>query len=109
MSADRSDCPDEVLVEAARGGDRTAFDALAARYRAGLLPVTLDLSRSLGAAEDLTQEPLAGAWGTSACCATRRPSARGCGASHGGDAPLGRDTGSVARGVRQLGGRRAVG
>jgi len=63
MSADQSRCPDEVLVEAACRGDRAAFDALAARYRCGVLAVTLDLSRSLDVAEDLVQEALASAWG----------------------------------------------
>jgi len=63
MSAHRSNCPDEALVAAAQRGDRAAFDALAERYRSGLLAVTLDLSRSVDVAEDLAQEALARAWG----------------------------------------------
>jgi len=53
---------DHNLVVAAVAGDREAFDALARRYRPGLLAVALDLSGSFDVAGDLAQEALCRAW-----------------------------------------------
>ena len=55
--------PSEVeLVAAAQAGDRSAFDVLADRYRAGLIAVGLDLAGRFEVAQDLAQTALCRAW-----------------------------------------------
>jgi len=58
----RGDETDSELVRRAQGGERGAFDCLAARYRGMVRAMVFIRTRDDEAAEDITQETLAKVW-----------------------------------------------
>ena len=59
--AERAD-PDHALVEAARGGDSGAFEALMTRYQVRIFSYATAIVHDAGAGEDVAQETFIRAW-----------------------------------------------